>query len=71
MRRRTKTVGKSAEAQRHQTVAHKRRVAPKAVRAYPVLAATQDALHLLLETALDAVIVMRADGVVADWMIVP
>jgi len=27
----------------------------------------QDALRLVLETALDAVVVMRSDGVVADW----
>ena len=27
----------------------------------------QEALNLLLETALDAVIVMRSDGAVADW----
>jgi PAS domain S-box-containing protein len=62
MRRRTKAAGKSAKAQRHQTVA-----APKAVRPHPVPAATQSALRLVLETALDAVVVMNSDGVVADW----
>ena len=30
-------------------------------------AAPQDALRLVLETALDAVVVMRSDGVVSDW----
>ena len=30
-------------------------------------AAPQDALRLVLETALDAVVVMKSDGVVADW----
>src|SRR5262252_3588996 len=40
---------------------------PTAVRPHPALAATSDALRLVLETALDAVIVMRSDGVVADW----
>ena len=29
--------------------------------------APQDALRLVLETALDAVVVMKSDGVVADW----
>ncbi len=30
-------------------------------------AAPQDALRLVLETALDAVVVMKSDGVVTDW----
>ena len=33
----------------------------------PDPAAPQDALRLVLETALDAVVVMKSDGVVADW----
>ena len=33
----------------------------------PDQAAPQDALRLVLETALDAVVVMKSDGVVADW----
>jgi PAS domain S-box-containing protein len=62
MRRRTRAGGKSAKAQRHQTIA-----APKAVRHHPVPAATRDALRLVLDTALDAVVVMKSDGVVAEW----
>jgi PAS domain-containing protein len=31
------------------------------------LSSARDGLRLILETALDAVVVMRADGVVADW----
>ena len=62
VQRHTKARGKSAKAQRHQTLAP-----PKAVRPDPALAATPDGLHLLLETALDAVIVMQSDGAVADW----
>jgi hypothetical protein len=54
MRRRSKIVGKAAEARRHPTVAHTSRVASNAVRPHPILAATQDALRLILETALDA-----------------
>ena len=30
-------------------------------------AAPQDALRLVLKTALDAVVVMKSDGVVSDW----
>jgi PAS domain S-box-containing protein len=62
MRRRTRGGGKSAKPQRRQTLA-----VPKAVRPHPALAATPDALRLLLKTALDAVVVMKSDGVVADW----
>jgi len=62
MRRRIREGGRSAEPQRRQTLA-----APTAVRPHPALAATPDALRLVLETALDAVIVMKSDGVVADW----
>jgi PAS domain S-box-containing protein len=62
MRRRTKAGGKSAKTQRRQTVA-----APKATRPHSIPAATQGALRLVLETALDAVVVMKSDGVVADW----
>jgi PAS domain-containing protein len=44
------------------------RIAPKAVRPHPGPAAPQEALRLVLETALDAVmVVMKSDGVVADW----
>ena len=67
MRRRSKAGCKPADAQRRKTVAHKGRVAPKAVRPHPGPAAPQDALRLVLETALDAVVVMRSDGVVVDW----
>jgi len=67
MRRRTRAGGKSTKAQRQQTVAHKRRITPKAVRPHPLPAATRDALRLVLETTLDAVVVMKSDGVVADW----
>src|SRR5438477_9514686 len=31
------------------------------------LSSARDGLRLILETALDAVVVMRSDGVVADW----
>src|SRR5215831_9325455 len=33
----------------------------------PDASSLQDGLRLILETALDAVIVMRSDGIVADW----
>jgi PAS domain S-box-containing protein len=33
----------------------------------PHLPPARDALRLILETALDAVVVMKSDGVVADW----
>jgi two-component system, LuxR family, sensor kinase FixL len=62
MRRRTRAGGKSAKRQRRQTL-----TVPKAVNPHPALAAAPDALRLVLETALDAVIVMKSDGVVADW----
>jgi two-component system, LuxR family, sensor kinase FixL len=62
MRRRTRAGGKSAKPQRRQTL-----TVPKAARPHPALAATPDALRLVLETALDAVVVMKSDGVVADW----
>jgi PAS domain S-box-containing protein len=62
MRRRTRAGGKSAKAQRRQTVA-----APNAMRPHSIPAATQDALRLVLETALDAVVIMKSDGVVAEW----
>jgi PAS domain S-box-containing protein len=67
MRRRSEAGGKSAKAQRRKTAAHKGRIAPKAVRILPGPAAPKDALRLVLETALDAVVVMKSDGVVADW----
>jgi hypothetical protein len=67
MRRRSEAGGKSAKAQRRKTAAHKGRIAPKAVRILPGPAAPRDALRLVLETALDAVVVMKSDGVVADW----
>ena len=62
MRRRTRAGDKSAKPQRRQTL-----TVPKAARPHPALAATPDALRLVLETALDAVVVMKSDGVVADW----
>ena len=61
MRRRTRAAGKSAQRKGRQTIGE-----PKAARAH-VPAATLDALRLVLETALDAVVVMGSDGVVADW----
>ena len=61
MRRRTRTGGKSTQRKGRQTIG-----GPKAARAH-VPAATLDALRLVLETALDAVVVMGSDGVVADW----
>jgi PAS domain S-box-containing protein len=38
-----------------------------AKRTLPRLSPSRDALRLILETALDAVVVMKSDGVVADW----
>ena len=67
MRRRSRAGGASANAQRRKTVAQKSRVGPKAVRLHPGPAAPRDALRVVLETALDAVVVMKSDGVVADW----
>ena len=67
MRRRSRAGGASANAQRRKTVVQKSRVGPKAVRPHPGPAAPQDALRLVLETALDAVVVMNSDGVVVDW----
>jgi PAS domain S-box-containing protein len=67
MRRRSRAGGEPTKAQRRKTVAHTGRIAPKAVRPHPGPAAPQDALRLVLETALDAVVVMKSDGVVADW----
>ena len=67
MRRRSRPGGEPAKAQRHKTVAHKGRIAPKPVRPHPDPASLQDGLRLVLETALDAVVVMKSDGVVADW----
>ena len=67
MRRRSRAGGEPAKAQRRKTVAHKGRIAPKAVRPLPGPASPRDGLRLVLETALDAVVVMKSDGVVADW----
>ena len=67
MRRRSKAGGKSAKAQSRNTAAHRGRIAPKAVPILPGPAAPQDTLRLVLETALDAVVVKKSDGVVADW----
>ena len=67
MRRRSRAGGKSPNAQAPKTAARKSRIAPKAVRPHPDPAAPQDALRLVLETALDAVVVMKSDGVVAEW----
>ena len=67
MRRRSRAGSESAKPQRRKTVAHKGRIAPKTVRPHPGPAAPQDALRLVLETALDAVVVMNSDGVVVDW----
>jgi PAS domain S-box-containing protein len=36
-------------------------------RNLPRLSAPRDGLRLILETALDAVVVMKSDGVVAEW----
>jgi PAS domain S-box-containing protein len=45
--------------------------APMSIKAdradVPLRASPPDALHLVLETALDAVVVMRHDGIVAGW----
>ena len=35
--------------------------------ALPLLFRHRDGLRLILETALDAVVVMKSDGVVVDW----
>jgi PAS domain S-box-containing protein len=67
VRRRSRAGGKSPNAQAPKTVAHEGRIAPKTVRILPRSTAPQDALRLVLETALDAVVVMKSDGVVADW----
>src|SRR6516164_6520587 len=67
MRRRSRAADEPAKAQRRKTGARESRIAPKAVRPLPGSAAPQDALRLVLETALDAVVVMNSDGVVVDW----
>ena len=36
-------------------------------QSFPRLPAARDGLRLILETALDAVVIMKSDGVVADW----
>ena len=36
-------------------------------QSFPGLPAARDGLRLILETALDAVVIMKSDGVVADW----
>src|SRR5262249_17726894 len=65
--RRSRAGGERTKAQRRKTATRKSRTAPKAVRPHPGPAAPRDALRLVLETALDAVVVMKSDGVVADW----
>src|SRR5215831_3833075 len=67
MRRRSRAADEPAKAQRRKTGARESRIAPKAVRSLSGSAAPQDALRLVLETALDAVVVMNSDGVVVDW----
>src|SRR6516162_1608277 len=67
MRRRSRAADEPAKAQRRKTGARESRIAPKAVRPLPGPAAPQGALRLVLETALDAVVVMNSDGVVVDW----
>jgi hypothetical protein len=67
MRRRSRAGGGPAKAQLRKTGARKSRTTPKAVRPHPGPAAPQDAPRLVLETTLDAVVVMKSDGVVADW----
>ena len=36
-------------------------------QSFPRLPAARDGVRLILETALDAVVIMKSDGVVADW----
>ena len=66
MRRRSKARSKLAKAQRRKAEMPRRRAAPRLARErdeYP----RRDELRPIMETALDAVIVMKSDGVVADW----
>jgi PAS domain S-box-containing protein len=42
-------------------------IAANAEQSLAGLSPRQDALRLILETALDAVVVMKSDGIVADW----
>jgi PAS domain S-box-containing protein len=66
MRRRSKASGKLAKAQHRKAEIPRRRAAPRLARErgkYP----RRDELRPTLETALDAVVVMKSDGVVADW----
>src|SRR5215470_9796407 len=66
MRRRSKARSKLAKAQRRKAEMPRRRAAPRLARErgeYP----RRDELRPIMETALDAVIVMKSDGIVADW----
>ena len=66
MRRRSKARSNLAKAQRRKAEMPRRRAAPRLARErdeYP----RRDELRPIMETALDAVIVMKSDGVVADW----
>src|SRR5215470_12612001 len=66
MRRRSKAKSKLAKAQRRKAEMPRRRAAPRLARErgeYP----RRDELRPTLDTALDAVVVMKSDGVVADW----
>src|SRR5215469_16955365 len=66
MRRRSKARSKLAKAQRRKAKMPRHGAAPRLVRErgeYP----RRDELRPTLDTALDAVVVMKSDGVVADW----
>src|SRR5215831_11141839 len=66
MRRRSKARSKLAKAQRRKAETPMHSAAPRLARErgeYP----RRDELRPTLDTALDAVVVMKSDGVVADW----
>src|SRR5262249_14091238 len=66
MRRRSKAKSKLVKAQRRKAEMARHRAAPRLARErgeYP----RRDELRPTLDTALDAVVVMKSDGVVADW----
>jgi PAS domain S-box-containing protein len=66
MRRRSKARSKPAKAQRRKAEMPRHRAAPRLARErveYP----RRDELRPTLDTALDAAVVMKSDGVVADW----
>src|SRR5215470_3929834 len=66
MRRRSKARSKLAKAQRRKAEMPRRRAAPRLARERGEYA-RRDELRPIMETALDAVIVMKSDGIVADW----